>query len=187
MSARPREVDLGPIYLPVGEELPLAAWTREPGEARVADIARFDQLMGRRGRPTTDGSAGQHAQDSDWPWVPELADAARIDWADCEANSLESEIERLWISEGASGIREVRLGLRREVLPDTTVRLLRQETSLHVDIACGRPVLASWLRARAQAIATELADRLGRDVTVRVRDSIDGLVTLRVDARGGWQ
>lgn len=150
MTAR-RDIDLGPVILPAGAGM--AGDGAPPREADASDVMRFEALMreGTRapllagGGPDT-GEDGTPAQDG----------------------VLAAEIERLWVGNGSSGAREVRMGLRHDVLPSTSVRLYESGGCLQVELFVAGPSLAAWMATRAARVARDLGARLAREVCVTV-------------------
>jgi hypothetical protein len=80
-----------------------------------------------------------------------------------------AEIERLWVGDGTSGVRQVRVRLRRELLPDTSVRLFEEGGRLHVDMTVGSEPTCRWLSAQLPSLGAGLGERLGRPLRLVVR------------------
>lgn len=176
MSEKPRQVDLGPMYLPLGEErqrepiaLPKAA-----ASGRREDVERFRLLM-QRG--ASDPRGARNA-------VAPLSLLARRDESrtpaggedDATQNGFASAMERLWVGEGLHGEREVRIGLRNNILPDTAVRMRLLQGRLRLELSCQDAQVSGRLAGRLDALASELGSRLGRAVVASVEHIDHGLV-----------
>lgn len=143
------EIDLGPIVLPAG------AGTAGDGpvsrEAGAEDVVRFEALM-------REGARGGLEDFGDAPWADRPGQEA----------TLAGEIERLWVSDGAMGRREVRMALRDDVLPATSIRLYESGGALQVELFIASAAIAQWMATRAERVARDLGTRLGREVCVTV-------------------
>jgi hypothetical protein len=159
MASRPRSVDLGPIYLQVGEQT-TPDWTAPGGEADAKDVARFESLMNRR--------RGQQQQSEVTPemLLGALADYEREPYG--EPDDIGAEIAHLWMGTGMHSAREVRVGLREALLPDTSVRLYESQGRLCIDFTCGTNRVALWLDRKLQVLARELGTRLDRPLALKV-------------------
>jgi len=79
-------------------------------------------------------------------------------------------VERMTVSDGAAGgDREVRIALKSDVLPGAEVRIAERAGELQVEFVTTDPASEAWLSAQSEQMATHLAERLRRDVRVRVR------------------
>jgi hypothetical protein len=168
MAGRPRNVDLGPVYLQVGED----AGSQEPiassADANVRDVARFESLMRR---------TGQQRQESDVP-AEALLDPLRGPHAQqlAEADDIGNEVARLWVGTGMHSGREVRVGLREALLPDTSVRLFESDGRVRIEFTCGTSRVADWLDRKLAALAREIGERLQRPLELAVFMSGGNLV-----------
>lgn len=144
-----REIDLGPIVLPAGAGT--AGEGPGPREAGAEDVARFEALM-------REGARGGLQGLGDGPWAERPGQDA----------TLAGELERLWVGDGAAGRREVRMALRDDVLPSTSVRLYESGGALQVELFIASAAVAQWMAARAELVARDLGMRLGREVCVAV-------------------
>jgi hypothetical protein len=155
MSGRPKQVDLGPIALPVGTTD--AAWPDVPG--READAAYFRSLM----KVPTSGPLANDSRSRGHVQSPQPVDAAPI-----EQDSLGAEIGRLLVGWGGHGPREVRASLRDDLFPDTMVRIYEGQGVLRVELTVGSPDLGAWLAFRLAALARDIGEPLDRAVGVWV-------------------
>lgn len=79
-------------------------------------------------------------------------------------------IERMTFSDGSTGgEREVRVELRSNLLPGTELRIAERAGELQVEFVVTDPKSGAWLSAQSESMAGQLAERLRRDVRVRVR------------------
>lgn len=176
MSEKPRQVDLGPMYLPLGEERPRTpiALQKNLPNGRREDVDRFRALMQRSAADPLDATAG----------VAPLSLLARRDEGEPPAGAdddpsqggLASAMERLWVGEGLHGEREVRIGLRNHILPDTAVRMRLLHGRLQLELSCLEAPVARRLAARLDGLARELGSRLGRGVVASVEHIDHGLL-----------
>jgi hypothetical protein len=173
VSDKPRQVDLGPMYLPLGEERqrPVTPTPKAVPASRRDDVDRFRELMRRS--PAAFVSPGL---------VAPVSLLARRD-EDDPPHSDEGEhrgfidaMERLWVSEGLHGEREVRIGLRNQILPDTAVRLRTLEGHLQIDLSCLDGRVARQLASQLESLARELGSRLDRPVVATVEHLDHGLL-----------
>jgi hypothetical protein len=160
MASRPRNVDLGPMYLQVGVEAPAQGPTPPSQDSDAADVSRFESLM-RKGREQ------QQRRESDSP-ADELLDPLRGPKPQglAEPGDIGDEIAHLWVGTGQRGAREVRVGLRDALLPDTSVRLHESGGVLRIEFTCGSAHVANWLDRKSAVLARELGERLRRDVEI---------------------
>lgn len=97
------------------------------------------------------------------------------DWA----QQMGESIERLMVDDGQNGSRQVRMQLKEEVLPGVTVAIQECEGRLQVDFICSVEASRLRLNQEAPVHARTLADRLQRDVLLRVQtDDEDDLCLL---------
>lgn len=179
MSDKPRPIDLGPMYLPLGRERPHEPpkASKPPATGRREDVERFKALM----------EGTEQARLHSPGLVAPVSLLARRDGGDRpprdegEGPGLADAMERLWASEGLDGEREVRIGWRNQILPDTAVRMRLHEGRLQVDLSCLDGRTAHQLAGQLECLANELGTRLGREVLVTVEHLDHGLVR-----RAGW-
>lgn len=159
MASRPRNVDLGPIYLQVGEAPAHEGW---PGRnvAEPADVGRFESILQRGGRR-------RHERDTPAEIVLPLVGAAEPEHL-ADAEDIGAEIAHLWVGTGLHSQREVRIGLRQAMLPDTSVRLLEADGRLLIEFTCAGHRVADWLDRKLPVLAAALGERLQRQVELTV-------------------
>ncbi|MRD47070.1 hypothetical protein GHT07_07255 [Caenimonas koreensis DSM 17982] len=182
MASRPRNVDLGPLYLQVGEEDASQGWTPPASGADSNDVARFQALLhkGRERHQQTDTTPEAQLWAVNAPEPQELANT----------DDVAAEIAHLWVGVGTSSAREVRVGLRATLLADTSVRLYEAQGELRVEFSCGTNRAALWLQRKLPVLAKEVGQRLQRPLELSVRMS-DGTLAASCrwsnDARDGEQ
>jgi hypothetical protein len=157
MAAKPRNVDLGPMYLQVGEEAGAGRWLDPDAKASAGDVSRFEAIM-NRGREQPAESAVEALPGPLGPAPAELAQAGEIG----------AEIEYLWVGTGLASDREVRVGLREALLPDTAVRIHESEGRLFIEFSCGTARVGEWLARKLPVLTQDLGERLSRPVTMAV-------------------
>lgn len=160
MATRPRHVDLGPMYLQVGEEEAPQSWTPPKAAVDANDVSRFDSIMHR-------GRGQEHQAEA----VPEsllgpLHGTEPAQLADTE--DIGAEIAHLWVGTGLHSAREVRVGLREALLPDTSVRLCESQGRLRIEFTCESIRVADWIDRKLPVLARELGERLSRDLELAV-------------------
>ena len=84
-----------------------------------------------------------------------------------------SSIERLMVDDGQHGQRQVRMALKDDLLPGVTVVIQELEGRLQVDFICGVESSRLRLNQAAPEQARTLADRLRRDVLLRIQTDDD--------------
>ncbi|RYX93969.1 MAG: hypothetical protein EOO28_16420 [Comamonadaceae bacterium] len=164
MSVR-RNVDLGPIYLPVGEEVGRDV-QREPAvKADAAAVHRFNAILERhrRGR---DGERRQQDEPTPEELLGSMAGVELESVADTD--DVGAEIAHLWVGTGLRSGREVRVGLRESILPGASVRMHEVESRLAVDFTCANARVAEWLDRKLPVLARELGERLDRDIALSI-------------------
>lgn len=160
MATKPRQVDLGPLYLQVGEDEAPGGWT-PPGTAIDAnDVSRFESLM-HRGR-----GQDHHAELAPEELLGPLRGMEPAQLAD--TGDIGAEIAHLWVGTGLNSAREVRVGLREALLPDTSVRLCESQGRLRIEFTCESIRVADWIDRKLPALARELGERLSRDLELAV-------------------
>jgi hypothetical protein len=83
--------------------------------------------------------------------------------------NLGNEVERLMVSDGSSGNRQVKMELKDDLLPGVTVAIQELEGRLQVDFVCSVESSRQRLNSALPDLASTLAQRLGRDVLMRVQ------------------
>lgn len=176
MSDKPRQVDMGPMYLPLGEErrhVPLPSSKALPAGHRE-DVERFRELMqGSRERSGPPDAVAplsllSRREGGEPPPAADDDEGSRC--------GLAAAMERLWVGEGLHGEREVRIGLRNTILPDTAVRMRLLQGRLHLELSCLEAPVARRLVDRLDALAQELGSRLDRAVVASVEHIDHGLL-----------
>lgn len=160
MATRPRNVDMGPMYLTVGEEAGPERWISPDANAQSTDVSRFAAIMNR------DKGQQRHA-----PTAPEALLGALLETDAAEfasTDDISAEITYLWVGTGVASDREVRVGLREELLPDTAVRLFESEGRLRIEFTCGTSRVAEWLVRKLPVLTRELGQRLNRPLELAV-------------------
>lgn len=160
MATKPRPVDLGPMYLQVGEEEAPQGWTPPSTSADANDVSRFQALM-QRGR-----GQEREAQLPAEALLGPLRAAEPEQLAD--TGDIGAEIAHLWVGTGLHGAREVRVGLRDALLPDTSVRLCESQGRLCIEFTCATVRVADWLDRKLPTLARELGERLTRELELAV-------------------
>ncbi|HTH78703.1 MAG TPA: hypothetical protein VL593_06965 [Ramlibacter sp.] len=160
MAGRPRNVDLGPVYLQVGEDAGPKDAMPSDADANVRDVARFDSLMRRadRQRDEADIPAEALLDPLRAPQVQHLA----------QADDIGNEVARLWVGTGMHSGREVRVGLREALLPDTSVRLFEADGRVRIEFTCGTSRVADWLDRKLAELARSIGERLQRPLELAV-------------------
>lgn len=176
MSEKPRQVDLGPMYLPLGEERPRTPDTvRKPvPSGRREDVERFRALMQRGVSGPLDAASGvaplsllARREDREPPAHAELRQ---------DEGGLAAAMERLWVGEGLHGEREIRIGLRNSIVPDTAVRMRLVHSRLQLELSCVQAPVAHRMAGRLDELARDLGARLGRAVVASVEHIDHGLL-----------
>jgi hypothetical protein len=165
MSKKRVNVDTGTMHLPAGEDKLDGGGEVKVPKADPLQVDRFrDALDGRR----APHDAGFAEEGLESPFAL-LGGSEPLRQA--ESSEVASAIERLWIGNGASGVREVRVKLGSSMLPGTSVRLYEAGGRLHVDLTADSDEVGRWLRSRLPALGRDISERLQRDVRVAVADS----------------
>jgi hypothetical protein len=192
MTGKRIQVDLGQMSMPVGEDRS-SDFSPGNGSQRGADADRGDVdrlraiLRGRGGNRSNVGIGGLGATPDlagtgapafgptgldavPTPAPPEegplIAETGRR--GDFTVDRIGEELESLWIGDGTRSRREVRLRLRRQVLPHTSVRLFEAAGRLQVDMTVGQEDIRIWLAGRLPALAESLGARLSRPLRLVV-------------------
>ncbi len=85
------------------------------------------------------------------------------------SENLNSEVERLMVSDGSSGNRQVRLELKNDLFPGVNVAIQELEGRLQVNFVCSDEGSRQKLNRALPDLADTPAQRLGRDVLMRVQ------------------
>lgn len=160
MAKRPRNVDLGPMYMQVGEEDASSGHGSSLPPADPNSVARFQALMHRKRHDTPPAPHTPETLDAPatWDGLPGFGDP----------DDLGAEIAHLWTGTGMQSEREVRMGLREALLPGTSVRLLEAGGRLRIEFTCAARTTAEWLGRRLPALSRALGQRLNRSISVAV-------------------
>ncbi|MBS1196648.1 MAG: hypothetical protein H6R18_433 [Proteobacteria bacterium] len=89
------------------------------------------------------------------------------------ASSLSEEVDRLMVADGSNGNRQVRMDLKDDLLPGVTVTIQENEGRLQVDFICSIESSRLKLSRALPELANTLAQRLQRDVLMRVQTDDD--------------
>ncbi|VTU22822.1 hypothetical protein H6CHR_01864 [Variovorax sp. PBL-H6] len=146
MTRKSRQVDLGPMYLPVGEDTGFPI--ERMGLAGEAD--RFAALLDAAPRGTDDRLARSAMSADDGASVSDLAD----------------HVQSVWERDSGGDDTEVRVTPGKDVSPHTTLRLQVRSGTLHVDIHCDASANPAWFIPRLPSLARDLASRLQRPIGV---------------------
>lgn len=133
----------------------------DPGGAKAADKAAGEGFLGETGVPSPFALFGSKGSS------PE-ASASRGAHAEL-AMHLGGEVERLMVGDGRSGNRQVRMELKDDHLPGVTVSIEECEGRLQVDFICRVESSRLQLNEALPELASTLAQRLARDVLMRVQ------------------
>ena len=189
MSGRPRQVDLGPLYLPVGEDVnwPIErtgladdanqfAALLEAGRPRAADD-RSEQAGAQADDGTSASDLAAHVQDL-WEReapgadgevrsikVPSRKDGEFLIPVDPTAQEIERSLQALAAADGQDD-GQVRVIPGKDVSPHTTLRLYAASGALHVEIHCDASANPAWFIPRLPSLGRDLASRLQRAVCV---------------------
>lgn len=101
------------------------------------------------------------------PVVPDLTSRPRRESA--LTGALAEQVEHLMVSDGQDGRRAVRLELKDDALAGVTVAIEEIDGRLQVDFFCATEPSRRALNDALPAMATSLAERLRRDVLMRVQ------------------
>jgi hypothetical protein len=146
MTRKPRQVDLGPMYLPLGEDAGLAI--ERAGLADDAD--RFSALLDAAPRSANHRSSQTTALEADGASLADLAD----------------HVQSMWERDPSGSDTEVRVIPGKDVAPHTTLRLQMRSGMLHVDIHCDASANPAWFIPRLASLGKDLASRLQRPINV---------------------
>lgn len=170
-----RPIDLGPMYMPLGDEPERRLLVEaQPGAARPGDVERFRAAMKDEPQqlhsPGLPGPISLLSRES----VGHPADHAapdaqqRTPTDDEQQPGFVEAIERLWVGEGLHSEREVRIGIRNDILPETAVRMRMSQGAIHVDLTCAEMPTAKWLAGQLEFLVSTLGSRLGGAVVATV-------------------
>lgn len=169
---RQRNVDLGPMSLPVGVERPA---DDSHTQADSLQVRHFESLMLNSAGGGTPRDARDQRQDNP------MEEAILVQLAqDPDDESLDGLLWRIHLPAQTDGPR-------RAAAMDITVCRDRAVTHLDVALTTADAAQARWLSTRAGEMATSLGRRTGLAVSVRVRigssDPDDGPASRLVGAR----
>ncbi len=163
MTSGRKNIDYGPMALPVGE-VSEARTARPSRDQLQTDSARLQLILARSAAPA---EAPMHALD-------ELVLENETDSRQFEELSdfeLGQELERLWVCNGAGGLREVRLRLAPQLIPGTWVRILSHGGELRVELSAASDQTRNWLDRASEKLANELATRLRCAVCIVIKNA----------------
>lgn len=171
-----RPVDLGPMYLPLGEGPERRPSPPKPARGvRAGDVERFRAAMEgesqrRLHSPGLPGPLSLVPRPPDGEQAEEGEREERDDAAalDAPRPGFVDAIERLWVGEGLHSEREVRIGIHNRVLPETAVRMRMVQGAIHIDLTCADMRTAKWLAGQLEFLVSELGTRLGGAVVAAV-------------------
>lgn len=163
MSSGRRNIDYGPIALPVGEVPEVRA--RSPScEQLQADSARLQDILSHLKMPSRTQGQSNGAVMLDH-------ESDRGQAGELDAFELGQELERLWVCNGEGGRREVRIRLAPGLIPGTWVRILSHGGELQVELSVASDGTRHWLGCASDKLAEDLATRLRCAVRVTVTDA----------------
>lgn len=175
MSGKRVQVDLGQIAMPVGEH---RGHGMVPGKgADGADVAKLQAILRRpvvQDRPAGAQSGVDllaAAPDKGAQALPQQAvdlPAGVGQEQEHDVYKVGAELERLWMSNGAHGQREVRLRMRAHILPHTAVRLFEGQGRLQVEMSVSNEATRCWLVASLPGLGMSLGQRLLRPLRLSV-------------------
>nr|MBF0685031.1 hypothetical protein [Pseudomonas sp.] len=84
------------------------------------------------------------------------------------ARDVGTAVERLLVSDGSSGRREVRIDLADESLPGVSVSVFEEQGRVVAAFVCANETSRERLVACAATLASELAQALSRDAMIRI-------------------
>jgi hypothetical protein len=157
------EVDFGSMHLTVGEDHAPSDGSARVDEADPLIVSRFRSLLNDR-PPQAAPEAGA---DEELPSPFALLSAADA-IAHATPSKVAGALEQMWVGNGASGIREVRMRMHEQVLPGTWVRLYETEGFLQIDLTASTEAVRRWLGAALPALVQDLGARLKRPLRVSV-------------------
>lgn len=181
MTGKRVQLDLGQIAMPVGED---RSGGQAGGVASGSDVARLQAIL-RRPAVQDRPHSGQSATDL-WSVMAQAAGTRELqlpaevlattaaaadgqgDFMQQDPAQIGAELESLWVCNGAHGLREVRLNLRKEILPHTSVRLFEASGRLQVDMRVADESTRRWLAGTLPQLAASLGERLARPLSLRV-------------------
>jgi hypothetical protein len=164
MTRKSRQIDLGPMYLPVGEDTGFAI--ERTGLA--ADADRFAALLEVAPRCADERLARSSLSADDGASVSDLAD----------------HVQAMWERDAGGADTEVRVIPGKDVSPHTTLRLQVRSGTLHVDIHCDASANPTWFIPRLPSLARDLASRLRRAIVVALF-GLDGARIAHFEASEG--
>jgi hypothetical protein len=160
MSSGRWNVDYGPVSLPVGAMQEAKADAAREADL-VADASRLQRMLSKaaieNSTPEFAPDESMHGEDG----------GARPTDAPSEWE-LGLELERLWVSNGNGGRREVRLRLADPLIPNTWVRIYNDGGELQIELRAGLEGTRQWLERSALKLAEDIGSRLRCPVRVTV-------------------
>ena len=87
------------------------------------------------------------------------------------AKTAEAICERILVSEkDVSGRQEIRISLKNDILPDTEIRLIRDEQGLHIKLVTTSAEARQFLESRQQGLQDFLGQRMKEKFSVSLSD-----------------
>jgi type III secretion system needle length determinant len=87
------------------------------------------------------------------------------------AKTAEAICERILVSEkDVSGRQEIRISLKNDILPDTEIRLVRDDKGLHITLVTTSAESRQFLESRQQGLEDFLSQRMKEKFSVSVSD-----------------
>jgi hypothetical protein len=174
MSIRSIEVDLGPMHLQVGMFQDQRQMQDADATCCDQDADRFRTLLSNRRSNSNDMREEMEADQT------EAEVSFRPVWND---NQISEEIEYLFGSLGdgptVDSKRQVFVGVRRDILPETDIRILEEEGRLHVNIISANPDVQRWVAFSLKKLARAIGQKLARPMrlTLSSQPSDAGIIS----------
>ncbi|MBC7599803.1 MAG: hypothetical protein H7238_12410 [Polaromonas sp.] len=172
MASRSRQIDMGPMYLPVGQDEVSQSWPAPRTSVQTGDVARFESLLKR-----DKGHQHHDVEMSPEALLATLRDPEPEPFG--ETGDIAAEVAHLWVGTGLRSGREVRVGLGQALLPDTAIHMFEASGLLRIEFTCATHRVASWLQRQLKALTSELGERLGRELELSVSMRDGSLVGCR--------
>jgi hypothetical protein len=148
------QVDVGPLYMPVGD-------TRGDDARRLpsaADAERFSQLVAVAPSPqaASDAAPAEHETTQD---------------GGAQQSSIAADLEKLWLERYGESRRELRASEKNAILPGMALCMYEESGAIGLEIRCSANASTLWLVPRVPSLARDLAQRLGKQVQLFVYES----------------
>jgi Type III secretion protein (HpaP) len=164
MNSSSRYIDFGPAALPVGAPA-VQPHCLQADKERLNDALRLRAVLDVS-RDMSHALYQDAAQAAPMP----LPDGSQAQLPEDDSDRLGEEIERIWVNDGAHGLREVRIRLADAILPGTWIRISNQAGELLIEISAAHEGTRHWLGRVAPQLADDLCQRLRQSVRI----SVDG-------------